>query len=84
LVDLSYEGHIYQINMTSNVYGESVIDLKLDSGSMVRFTTPSFSDGLFAPVYTSNQNTYSQMVNDFEVLMNQLPGNAVMAINNAV
>jgi hypothetical protein len=73
MADLTYEGHIYHLNMTCNIYGESTIDLKLDSGAMIRFTTPSYCDGLFAPVFTSNRSTYSQLVDDFDSLMRQLP-----------
>lgn len=76
LSDLAYDGHIFHLRMSCNIYGESTIDLKLDASPPSRFTTPSFSDGLFAPVFTSEVNSYSSMVNNFEVLMNQLPGNA--------
>lgn len=79
LTDLTYEGRIYQLNMTTHIYGDSVIDLKLDANPPVRFTIPSFADGLFASVFTSNQQSYSQMVNDFETLMNALPGQAMNA-----
>lgn len=95
MTDLTYNGHIYHLNMTVSVYGESTIDIKIDHGEMIRFTTPSYCDGLFAPIYTSNKSAYNQMVGDFETFMNELPNGIAsggtqgfasgsLAVNNSI
>lgn len=40
------------IGMDSNLLGESVIDIALDSEPVTRYVAPTFSDGLFTPVAT--------------------------------
>lgn len=84
LSDLVYRGFRYQLNMSVNVFSESIIDLKIDHGPLIRYCTPSFCDGLIAPVFTSRTDTYVGMVNNCEVLVNSLPTQNSLTVNSMV
>lgn len=70
LSDLTYGNMIgYFIEMNVDLTGETWIKISLDSEPAVDFVTPSFCDGMFAPVITTNQQTVTNLSQDFNSLI---------------
>lgn len=78
---ITYRNQIgFQISMSSDLAGDSVIDISLDGESPVRFVAPTFSDSLFAPVITHDQQRPKAISSDLIYLAQQTvdPGNVNM------
>lgn len=76
---------LYQLDMRADLYGETTISIAFDSGPMFTYTTPSFCDSLLSPIVTMSKENFYGIANDFETLMNNLPGSDQRsAINHLV
>ncbi len=71
----------FQISMSSDLAGDSVIDISLDGEPTVRYVAPTFSDSLFAPVITHDHNRPRAISSDLIYLAQQTvdAGNVNMA-----
>jgi hypothetical protein len=79
----------FQLSMSSDLAGDSVIDISLNGESVVRFVAPTFTDGLFAPVITRDAAKASKIANDMlflvsEVVPNAPKASALMAMQQGV
>lgn len=61
----------FQISMSSDLAGDSVIDIAMDGEPVRRYVAPTFSDSLFAPVITHDQRRTEQISNDLLFLVEQ-------------
>jgi len=69
---LTYNNQIsFQISMSSDLAGDSIIDISLEGESPVRYVAPTFSDSLFAPVITQDQQRPQAISNDLIYLAQQ-------------
>lgn len=69
LNEITYNNSLsYAIEMNVDLLGETWIKLSIDNKGVYEYVTPSFSDGLFAPMITSNFNKLSEIGNDFGIL----------------
>lgn len=62
------------IMVEANLNGDTKIDLSLDGGPYVPFISPSFCDSLLAPIVTTTQNDYYNLLNGFESIVNRCKG----------
>jgi hypothetical protein len=65
--------------MSSDLAGDSVIDISLNGESVVRFVAPTFTDGLFAPVITRDAAKANKIANDMLYLVSEVVPNAPKA-----
>lgn len=69
LNEITYNNSLsYAIEMNVDLLGETWIKISIDNKGTYEYVTPSFSDGLFAPMITSNFNKLAEIGNDFSVL----------------
>lgn len=74
---ITYNNNIaFQLSMSSDLAGDSVIDISLQGESVVRWVVPTFTDGLFAPVITRDQNKANKISNDMLYLVSEVVPNA--------
>jgi len=66
----------FQLSMSSDLAGDSVIDISLQHESVVRFVAPTFTDGLFAPVITRDAAKAGKIANDMLYLVSEVVPNA--------
>lgn len=59
----------YMLDMQVDLFGETQIQISLNSDPMVPFVTPSFADGLFTPVIAQNRGEFTNLVHDFETML---------------
>lgn len=84
LKDLAANGTTFNIKAKFSVYGHSELNISLDGRAVYPFTAPSFSDGLYAPTHTSNNEHRVSLVNSFDKLLNELPSANAGSFNAAV
>lgn len=83
MFDLTHGNYdLYQLEMRADLFGETTISIAFDSGPMYTYTTPSFCDSLLSPVVTMSKDNFFSITNDFEQLMNNLPGSDDRAMMN--
>ncbi len=66
----------FTLSMSSDLAGDSVIDISLQGESVVRYVVPTFTDGLFAPIITRDQTKANQIANDMLYLVSEVVPNA--------
>jgi hypothetical protein len=65
--DISYGGQqLYTLEMDVNIFGETKINVSIDGGPAIMYVTPSFCDGLLAPVLAPNNQVFDHNVHNFE------------------
>lgn len=70
LFDLTFGNQeAYTLNMTCDMFGETWIELSFAGYPSTQFVVPSFCDTLYAPVVTSNKDSFDVLVNDFNTLL---------------
>jgi len=87
LFDITYGNQsMFMIDMSADLFGETSISVSMDGAPMTPYTTPSFCDSLMVPVLSPNKDSYFNVVNDLEILMNNIKDsrNTSMAVNNFV
>lgn len=62
----------FQISMSSDLSGDSVIDIALGNESTTRFIAPTFADSLNSPVITRNDALPGRISNDMLYLVEQV------------
>lgn len=68
--DITYGNMLgYAIEMNVDLHGETWIKISIDNSPMVDYVTPSFCDGMFSPVVTSDQATITNLTQDFSSLI---------------
>lgn len=65
---------IYQLDMSSNLFGETRITISFGGSAAYTYTTPSFCDSLLSPVVTTNRDNYFGVVHNVSSLMSELDG----------
>lgn len=66
----------FRISMSSDLAGDSVIDISINNEEVVRFVAPTFSDSLFSPVITRNDALPGQISNSLMYLVQKvIPNN---------
>lgn len=69
---LTYRNQIgFQISMSSDLAGDSVIDISLDGEPYIRYVAPTFSDSLFTPVVTQDAQRPQSISSDLLYLAEQ-------------
>lgn len=66
----------FQISMSSDLAGDSVIDIAMDGEPVRRYVAPTFSDSLFAPVITRDRQRPQDISNDLLYLVEHTIPNA--------
>ncbi|MGI9212594.1 MAG: hypothetical protein ACR2HF_08985 [Methylococcaceae bacterium] len=59
---------LYQLEIRSDIFGETWINLSLAGQPPVQYVAPSFCDNLYAPIVTQNAAQYDALVMDMERL----------------
>lgn len=73
LADLTYGNSVsYAIKLEVDLIGETRLSISLDGSAFYDYVTPSFCDSLMVPVVTTNPDTISNLVSDFEQLTNSI------------
>ncbi|AEH03490.1 hypothetical protein AVT69_gp064 [Pseudomonas phage PhiPA3] len=72
----------FKISMASDLAGDSVIDISVGGEPVARFVAPTFSDSLFSPVITRNDQLPTNMSGDLtwlvqQVIPNQMQNQAI-------
>lgn len=71
LYDITYGNQeIFKLDMCIDLFGETSITLSLAGQPPVTYTTPSFCDGLMAPVINDNANAFFGLAHDIDQLCN--------------
>lgn len=71
LNDVSYGNQDpYDIEMSVDIFGETRISVRMFDPTPVVYAVPSFGDGLFAPVYTRDENLFNANTHDLEIVTN--------------
>lgn len=77
LNNITYGNQInFQISMSSDLAGDSVIDISLQGEQPVRFVAPTFTDSLFTPVITRDAQKANKIANDMLYLVSAVVPNA--------
>lgn len=66
---------IYQLEISADLFGDTMIVISLNGESPITYTTPSFCDSLLAPVFSTNKENFHHVVSDFEILFNGISQN---------
>lgn len=77
----------YTLEVRCDLFGDTWINISLAGAPAVMFNAPSFADGLFTPVIAANMNQFTNVVHDFETLLNQVTDVSGMrntAVNTAI
>lgn len=69
----------FMLEMTIDMFGETMINLSFGANPMTCFVTPSFCDNLYVPVIAGTKEEYGVLVHDFDQLVNTV----VDSVNNA-
>ena len=64
----------FKISMSSDLAGDSVIDIAVGSNNVSRYIAPTFSDSLFSPVITRNEALPGTISSDMLYLVEQVVG----------
>lgn len=77
LNNITYGNQIgFQISMSSDLAGDSVIDISLQGEQVVRWVAPTFTDSLFTPVITRDGQKANKIANDMLYLVSSVVPNA--------
>lgn len=69
---LTYRNQIgFQLSMSSDLAGDSVIDISLDGEPYIRYVAPTFSDSLFTPIVTQDAQRPQAISSDLLYLAEQ-------------
>lgn len=73
LNSITYNNQIpFQISMSSDLAGESIIDISLNGEQSVRYVAPTFTDSLYSPVITRSAELPQQISADLMHLVSQI------------
>lgn len=73
LADLTFGNSVsYSIKLEVDLLGDTKLSISLDGSAFYDYVTPSFCDSLMVPVVTTNPDTISNLVYDFEQLTNSI------------
>lgn len=71
MFDVTYGNQeIYSLDMCVDLFGETTITLSLGCQPSVTYTTPSFCDGLMAPIINDDVNGFFGLAHDIDQLCN--------------
>lgn len=71
LYELSFGNKVpFKIYGTFDIFTESRLQISIGDEPMVPFIVPSFANSLSLPTLSNNQQTYNNLVNDFDVALN--------------
>ena len=74
---ISFNNQInFQLSMSSDLAGDSVIDISLQNEPPVRFVVPTYADGLFAPIITRDKQKADKIASDMLYLVSEVVPNA--------
>lgn len=62
----------FKISMHSDLAGDSIIDIAIGGSSVTRFVAPTFSDSLFSPVITRNEQLPTNLSGDMLWLVQEV------------
>ena len=65
---------LYQLDMVSNLFGETRVTISFNGGAGYTYTTPSFCDSLMTPMITTSRDNYFGVVHNVSTLMSELDG----------
>lgn len=74
----------FSISMSSDLAGDSVIDISLDGEPIQRYVAPTFTDSLFSPMVSTDQQAVNKVSNDMIFLTSQILPSSADNINFAV
>lgn len=70
LNDITYSNQFkYNIMMQVDIFGETIIDIALNGGPTIRYTVPTFCDGIASPMMTHSRDHFFNSVNDIETVL---------------
>lgn len=71
--DITYNNQIsYMLEMKVDLLGTTIVSISQNGNPEVVYTVPSFCDSLLSPIITSNQETFYNLTNDVEHLLNTI------------
>lgn len=71
--DITYGNQIsYMLEMKIDLLGTTTVNISQNGNPEVIYTVPSFCDSLLSPIITSNQDTFYNLTNDVEHLLNTI------------
>lgn len=75
LLELTYSNQLsIMLEMKADLFGETMISISVSGAPPVIYTTPSFCDGLLAPVISNNSDSFNSLVHGFDQIINSLSG----------
>lgn len=74
----------FSISMSSDLAGDSIIDISLDGEPIQRYVAPTFTDSLFSPMVSTRQEAVNQVSNDLVYLTSQILPMSADNVNFAV
>lgn len=73
LRDLTHNNQLgVSLSLQFDILGDTVLDISVNSGPVIRYVTPSFCDALMAPVITNNSQNLHALANDISTLVENL------------
>ena len=85
LFDMTHSNFdLYQLEVQSDLFGETRISIAFENGPVYTYTTPSFCDSLLSPVISTGKDGFYTIANDFEIMMNNLPSEQTTAAINGL
>lgn len=73
LNDITYNNQMkYNLSMQVDIFGETVIDIAVNGGPMIRYTTPTFCDSISTPMMTNSRDLFLNGVNDIETVLSHV------------
>jgi hypothetical protein len=70
LNDITYNNQMkYQLTMKVDVFGETVIDIAVNGGPMIRYTIPTFCDSIATPMMTHSREHFFHNVTNIETML---------------
>lgn len=71
--DLSRNGQLdLEIQVSFDVLGDTIIDVSMQGQPAIRYTTPSFADALFTPIWGENADTLRKLTFDIDSICTNL------------
>lgn len=73
LFDITFGNQeLYMLEMSVDIFGDSMISIGLGNNPMTSFGTPSFCDSLSTPVATVNKTGFDAICHDFETMFSNI------------
>lgn len=73
LNNISYNNQqLYDLFVSASVYGDTFMKISIENQPHIDYVTPSFSDGLIAPVVTMSKDNVNSITDTFEAVVRHL------------